>query len=184
MASTCYNYSNLAALQAAGSCNIGDVTFSNFTYSNHVAPADVVVTASGTGLAGGFAGFSFQTNSGWQGSPFTLHYQVDCFSCVIVGAHFNANIQPIIGGGGMQLKYDASPCGNGTATTADQDHGFACNNGKLNVQNILQFGSGQDRLMALQNDYYVGGAAPEPSSGLLLGGLLLGLGLVKWRKKG
>ena len=177
-AATCQNYTTLGALMTAGSCTIGSVTFSNFSYTNTVAANNVELASSGDGAQGSFAGLAFHTTGAWS-TPFAINYTVNCAGCAFVGAHFNANIQPVFGAGGMTLNYTDST-GTYSASASNQDQFHAVDYATSDISNVLNAGGDNDRLQSLENDFYLSSTAastPEPTSLLLFGSGFLVVGL-------
>jgi hypothetical protein len=183
---TCNAITNLSALQSAGSCNIGSVTFSGFNipvaYLSSTSASSVSVASSGTGLAGDFAGLAFSTTGGWTG-PMSLTYSVACSGCAFSGSHFNGNLQPVIPSGNPMTFSRTDAGGIQIATASNQDMGHAWTGSASLVADILAPGRPQDRLQAFENDFYVANPTPEPSTFFLLGGALIALGTMQLGKR-
>ena len=175
----CSTFANLQALLTAGTCDIGSVTFSGFTYNNSIAASAVNLTAAGTGVAGSFAGLALSTSGGFT-TPFSLTYSVACVSCTFIGSQVNANIQPVFPAATMSLTY-VDNGGTLTATATGQDQSHVLGGTGTSVSNVLNSGGSGDRLQSLQNNFYItpagGGGAPEPTSLLLFGSGFLAVGL-------
>jgi hypothetical protein len=104
LAAPCASSGTFAQLMAAGTCEIGDKTFSGFTFqSSDITAGELNYTAiNGTG---GFWGFSFQFDIGALGSgdseDFLIQYDVSCTNGLACIDSVHADITGGGAGGGV-----------------------------------------------------------------------------------
>ena len=174
-AATCPFATTLDQLIAAGNCNLGNVTFSNFTVTGSLGTGTTTTSVSfSTGGTTGAAGFTFSPQGGAI-TTYTISYLATCnASCLITGGADSSSENPA---GGSTYNYTLGGVNSGNIT-GNFNPSFA---GVLSATNSGTFVSGgTNQSMTLDVSFGPaagGGTAPEPTSLILFGSGFLAVGL-------